>query len=323
MVRALPQGGRYFIFTSVHAILKIVMATPLKITNVTKYYGRAKTPAVHNLSLAIQPGEVYGLLGANGAGKTTTLRMILDFIRPTSGHIQLFGKDNARANATIRQRVGYLPGDVVLPKGATGREFLAYLGKLSGGTDSEYVQQLTERFEAQLDKKMSQLSKGNRQKIGIMQAFMHRPDLLVLDEPTSGLDPLMQEQFYRTVSEARERGAAVLLSSHSFEEVERMCDRIGIVRGGKFVYEGTAAGIIATQKPRWRVTFKHAGDAAKLQDDPAFNVIDAGAASLTIEPSGTIEKALAALSHHAIASMTTSQHGLEDEFLRFYEEEKR
>jgi ABC-2 type transport system ATP-binding protein len=264
---------------------------------------------------------VYGLLGANGAGKTTTLRMILDFLRPSSGTIQLFGKDNREGGAKLRQSVGYLPGDVVLPKGATGREFLAYLSKLNDARDNEYMQQLTKRFEAQLDKRMGQLSKGNRQKIGIIQAFMHQPDMLVLDEPTSGLDPLMQEQFYHTVSEARERGAAVLLSSHSFEEVERMCDRIGIVRKGKFVYEGTAAGVIATQKPRWRVTFKHAGDAAKLKGDTALNVIDASQTSLTIEPSGTIEKALAALSHHALASMTTSQHGLEDEFLHFYDEE--
>ena len=297
------------------------MATPLKITNVTKYYGRAKVPAVHKLSLAIQTGEVYGLLGANGAGKTTTLRMILDFIRPSSGTIQLFGKDSRKGGAKLRQSVGYLPGDVVLPKGATGREFLAYLGTLSGETDSEYLQLLAKRFEAQLDKKMSQLSKGNRQKIGIIQAFMHQPDMLVLDEPTSGLDPLMQEKFYHTVNEARERGAAVLLSSHSFEEVERMCDRIGIVRKGKFVYEGTATSVIATQKPRWRVTFRHEGDATKLKDNPAFTVIDASTTSLTIEPSETIEKALATLSHHPIVSMTTSQHGLEDEFLRFYEEE--
>lgn len=297
------------------------MAMPLKITNVTKYYGRAKTPAVHNLSLTIQPGEAYGLLGANGAGKSTTLRMILDFIRPSSGTIQLFGKDNRDEGAKLRHRVGYLPGDVVLPKSATGREFLAYLSKLNDTIDREYMQLLTKRFEAQLDKKMSQLSKGNRQKIGIIQAFMHQPNLLVLDEPTSGLDPLMQEQFYHTVSEARERGGAILLSSHSFEEVERMCDRIGIVRKGKFVYEGTAAGVIATQKPRWRIAFKHVEDAAKLKNSSALNVIDASQTSLTVEPSETIEKALAALSHYAIASITTSQHGLEDEFLHFYDGE--
>lgn len=297
------------------------MATPIKITNITKYYGRSKVPAVHDLSLAIQPGEVYGLIGANGAGKSTTLRMIVDFIRPSSGTIQLFGEDNRQGDTKLRARVGYLAGDVVLPKDVTGHEFLAYLSRLSDKIDHTYVQQLTKRFEAQLDKKMNQLSKGNRQKIGLIQAFMHQPDILILDEPTSGLDPLMQEHFYQTVSEARERGATVLLSSHSFEEVERMCDRIGIMRKGKLVYEGSATDIIATQKPRWRITFKHAGDAVKLKTNSALKVIDAGRTTLTVEPAETIEKALAALSHDAIVSMTTSQHGLEDEFLRFYEED--
>lgn len=297
------------------------MVTPIKLTNVTKYYGRSKNPAVHDLSLIIQKGEVYGLLGANGAGKTTTLRMILDFIRPSAGSIELFGVDNLEGGAQLRTRVGYLPGDVVLPKNATGREFLNYLGNINHNVDPAYMRILIERFEAQLDKQMSQLSKGNRQKIGLIQAFMQQPELLVLDEPTSGLDPLMQEQFYITVNESREHGAAILLSSHSFEEVERMCDRIGIVRKGRFVYEGSAADIIATQKPRWRVTFRDSGDATKLKTDPALKVIDSGTKSLTVEPAQTIEKALAVLSHHAIASMTTSQHGLEDEFLHFYEEE--
>ena len=298
------------------------MAVPIKITNVTKYYGRSKTPAVHNLSLEIQPGEVYGLLGANGAGKTTTLRMILDFIRASSGTIELFGKDNRQGGASLRARVGYLPGDVVLPSGATGKEFLRYLGKLNGKADHTYMPELAQQFGAQLDKKMSQLSKGNRQKIGIIQAFMQQPDILILDEPTSGLDPLMQEQFYHTINEARERGATVLLSSHSFEEVERVCDRIGIMRKGKFVYEGSATDVIATQKPRWRVTFKHAKDVAKLKASPALKVIDTGKTTLTVEPAHTIEKALAALSHSNIVSMTTSQHALENEFLRFYEEEE-
>lgn len=297
------------------------MDTLIRITDVTKYYGHSKVPAVHKLSLAIQPGEVYGLLGANGAGKTTTLRMILDFIRPSSGTIKVSGTDNRQAGPALRAHVGYLPGDVVLPKGVTGQEFLHYLSSLDGKVDRAYMRQLVKRFDAQLGKKMNELSKGNRQKIGIVQAFMHQPDALILDEPTSGLDPLMQEEFYRTVNEARTRGAAVLLSSHSFEEVERMCDRIGIVRKGKLVYEGPAADVIATRKPRWRITFKQEEAAAKLKDDPALKVIDVSRANLTVEPAGTIEKALAALSHYPIASMTTSQHSLEDEFLHFYEEE--
>ena len=297
------------------------MTTPLKITKVTKHYGHSKKAAVHELSLAIQPGEVYGLLGTNGAGKTTTIRMILDFIRPSSGTIKLFGKDNTHDAVELHQRIGYLPGDVVLPKGVTGNEFLTYLGKLSGTNIPDYRQELARRFEAQLDKKMQQLSKGNRQKIGIIQAFMHQPDLLILDEPTSGLDPLMQEQFYLTVNEARKRGAAILLSSHSFEEVERICDRIGIVRDGKFVYEGKASDILASKKPRWHITFADKHSAAKLRSNPALTVINATPTSLTVEPATSIEQALSVLSHHAILSMSTSQTNLENEFLHFYEED--
>lgn len=298
------------------------MATPIKINKVTKFYSRSKTPAVHDLTLSIKPGEVYGLIGANGAGKTTTLRLILDFIHPSSGTIRLLGKD-IRQNPELSNRIGYLPGEVVLPKGATGMDFLTYLGKLSGSVDQDYMKKLAKRFDTQLDKKMSQLSKGNRQKIGIIQAFMHQPDVLILDEPTSGLDPLMQEQFYHTVSEARERGATILLSSHSFEEVERTCDRIGIMRKGKLVHEGLTVDVIATQKPRWRVTLKHKGDVEKLKINSALELIDASQNSLTVEPSHSIEKALSSLSQYPIISITTSQRGLEDEFLRFYEEETK
>lgn len=296
------------------------MVTPINVSKLSKYYGTSKVAAVNDLSFAIESGEVYGLLGSNGAGKSTTIRIIMDFIRPTSGSVQLLGEDS-QATAALRKRIGYLAGDVVLPKGVTGRALLDYLEKLDGSVDRQYKEQLIARFEAQIDKRVETLSKGNRQKIGIVQAFMHQPDILILDEPTSGLDPLMQEQFYKTVEEAKNRGAAVLLSSHSFEEVERMCKRIGIIRQGKLVYEGLVADIVATRLPRWRVTLKHASDVAKLKKSADIKVISAEKLSLTLEPSKTIEQALAALSKYPILSMTTSQHKLEDEFLSFYEDD--
>lgn len=274
---------------------------------------------VSPLSFNIDSGEVYGLLGANGAGKSTTIRTMMDFIRPNSGKVTLLGQGNQGA-ASLREHIGYLAGDVVLPKGVTGRALLGYLEKLDGVIDQEYKQALIARFEVQLDKRTETLSKGNRQKIGIVQAFMHKPGILILDEPTSGLDPLMQDQFYKTVEEAKQRGAAVLLSSHSFEEVERMCERIGIVRQGKLVYEGSVADIVATRLPRWRVTLKHVGDVEKLKISPVLKVITAEKLALTVEPSETIEQALAALSKYSILSMTTSQHKLEDEFLSFYDD---
>lgn len=294
------------------------MSTFIKVSKLTKYYGTSKVAAVDSLSFVIESGEVYGLLGANGAGKSTTIRTMMDFIRPTGGRVQLLGKDNQKI-ASLRKHIGYLAGDVVLPKGVTGRALLGYLEKLDGAIDEHYKASLITRFEVQLEQRVETLSKGNRQKIGIVQAFMHQPNILILDEPTSGLDPLMQEQFYKTVEEAKNRGAAVLLSSHSFEEVERMCQRIGIVRRGKLVYEGSVADIVASRVPRWRVTLKHAEDVGKLKTNPSLTVISTEKLALTVEPSKTIEQALAALSKYPILSMTTSQHELEDEFLSFYE----
>ena len=294
------------------------MKAAIKVTKLTKSYPGSKAPAVSELSLQIQPGEVYGLLGANGAGKSTAIRTIMDFIRPTSGTVTLLGHDTQTGGAALRKRVGYLSGDVVLPKRVTGRKLLEYLENLSAQADRAFTQQLVHRFEAQLDKQTQELSKGNRQKIGLVQAFMHQPDVLILDEPTSGLDPLMQEQFYKTIHEARDRGAAILLSSHSFEEVERVCDRVGIVRQGELVYEAPIAKLRSARPSRWRVTLKSAESAKKLQVSADVKVLHVDKKVITVEPSGSIERALAALSKVSIVSMVADQRDLEDEFLSFY-----
>ena len=294
----------------------------IEIKDLTKTYKRAERPSVDAISLKIHAGEVYGFLGANGAGKSTTLRTVMDFIRPTSGEVILFGMTDSRQSTEQRRRIGYLAGDVALPKNVTGEQLLGHLAKLGDNVDQKYLHELTTRFSAQLDKPIGKLSKGNRQKIGLVQAFMHKPELLVLDEPTSGLDPLMQEQFYKTIHEARERGAAVFLSSHSFEEVEHICDRIGIIREGKLVYEGPISEIVAAHVPRWRVVLTQASDIKKLQANKAITLTDVRGASVTVEPTGAIEDALAALSKVKIVSMTANQNELEDEFLRYYGEDK-
>ncbi|MEP6710235.1 MAG: ABC transporter ATP-binding protein [Candidatus Saccharibacteria bacterium] len=279
-------------------------------------------PAIKELSLVVHTGEVYGFLGANGAGKSTTIRTIMGFLHPTSGTIKLLGRAASEKNIALHHEVGYLSGDVVLPKRVTGRKLLAYLGALSGGVDTAYLEQLAERFQAQLDKPTDELSKGNRQKIGIIQALMHQPKIIILDEPTSGLDPLMQEQFYKTVEEARARGAAVLLSSHSFDEVERICDRIGIIQKGKLVYEGTVAQIVADNAPRWRVTLKHLSDVKKLMAKPGIKIINATGPIVIVEPTKSIESALGVLATFPIMSMTIYQRELEEEFMSFYGEKE-
>ncbi len=294
------------------------MSVAITISKLTKFYGKSKVAAVHDVSLEVRASEVYGFLGANGAGKSTTLRTLMGFLYPTSGTIKLLGHAISDHNAQIRNNVGYLSGEVVLPKGVTGRKLLSYLGDLSGNVDGAYLKQLVDRFEAQLDQPTNELSKGNRQKIGIIQAIMHRPKVLILDEPTSGLDPLMQEQFYKTITEVRSQGTAVLLSSHSFDEVERICDRIGIIHAGKLVYEGSVAQIAASHLPRWRVTFKHAADITKLKANPALKLLSVNESVAVIEPTRSINSALGVLSNYPISSMTVYQREIEEEFLSFY-----
>ena len=262
-------------------------------------------------------------MGSNGAGKSTTIRTMMGFLHPTKGHIQILGKNARHDGVSLKKHIGHLSGDVILPSRTTGRKLLEHLGRLHGAIDPEYLEVLVQRFEAQLDKKTETLSKGNRQKIGIIQAFMHKPSILILDEPTSGLDPVMQERFYKTVEEAKERGAAVFLSSHSFGEVERICDRIGIIRDGELVYEAPIAEIMATRVPTWRVTLQAKADAKKLQNNSALKILDDSGRVLRVEPTGLIEDALAALSKVKIASLLMEQRELEDEFMNFYRNDSK
>lgn len=297
------------------------MTSAIVLNKLTKYYSRSKTPAINQLSLDIKEGEVYGFLGSNGAGKSTTIRLILDFIRPSDGNITVLGRDSIRDSVAIRQSVGYLAGDVALPKKVTGRHLLRYLAELSGGVDKEYQAELEKNFQAELDKRIDTLSKGNRQKIGLIQAFMTQPKVLVLDEPTSGLDPLMQEQFYKVVADAKKRGAAIFLSSHSFSEVERICDRIGIIRDGKLVYEGTVASVASKRMPTWHVVVARHADVVSLKKSKGLAVSSLQGLTLQVKPARTISEALFALSKVEVISMTSTQDDLEDEFMSFYNHE--
>ncbi len=294
------------------------MTANIVAANLTKYYGHDPQPALDNLSFTIQSGEIYGYLGANGAGKSTTIRLLMNFLQPSSGSAQIAGLDVVRDAVQIKRHVGYLAGDVALYQKATGKELLDYLGVLGGGVDMHYRRQLEQQFEAELHKPISSLSKGNRQKIGILQAFMHRPDVLILDEPTSGLDPLMQEAFYQTVREARERGAAVLMSSHNLAEAQTLCDRIGIIKHGKLIHEQAIANGTALSKTTFRVVLAHAGDLAKLRRAPHLEFISGKDTTAVVQAKGDLAKALASLSEFALRDIATQQLSLEDEFLDFY-----
>jgi ABC-2 type transport system ATP-binding protein len=205
----------------------------IRTTGLSKDYGSHR--GLFDLELQVAPQEVFGYLGPNGSGKTTTIRLLMGMIRPTAGSAYVFGLDCIRESVEVKRRVGYLPGDVPQFGGLRGGEVVAYFGGMRGGLDQRVVRRLAERFDLDLSRRFREYSSGNKQKLAILLAFMHRPDLLILDEPTSGLDPLNQQEFYALLREARDDGATVFLSSHVLSEVQRVCDRVGIVRAGTLV----------------------------------------------------------------------------------------
>jgi ABC-2 type transport system ATP-binding protein len=290
----------------------------LQTTALTKKYKGTTVAALDNVTLQVVAGEVYGFLGANGAGKSTTIRTLLGFLSPTSGTAEICELDVVKDSVAVKRHVGYLSGDVALYPKVTGHELFAYLSKLQKKDTGKYLKELIKRFEAEPEKPIGELSKGNRQKIGVIQALMHQPDVLILDEPTSGLDPLMQEVFYDSIREASARGAAVFVSSHNLAEAQRMCDRIGIIKHGKLIREQSIKDDAALGLPTFRVVLGSAKEAEKLRAVKAVKVISVHGNTVALQPTGTIADTLAALGSHDIKSFTTEQLNLEDEFLEYY-----
>jgi ABC-2 type transport system ATP-binding protein len=290
----------------------------IDIKNLSKIYAGNSAPALDKLTLQVHPGEVYGFLGANGAGKSTTIRLLLNFIQPTKGTATIMGKDIVRDTVAVKKYVGYLAGDVALWPKVTGNELFAYLMKLQSQVKTDYLAELIKRFEAEPEKRIDQLSKGNRQKIGIIQALMHQPDVLILDEPTSGLDPLMQEVFYDEIRRAAERGAAVFVSSHNLAETQRMCNRVGIIKHGRLIHEQDIKADEAFGAPVFRVVLKGEAAAKKLAASDELKIISQEGLAVSLQPKTNIAAALKELSHYDIAGFTTQQLNLEDEFLEYY-----
>lgn len=294
------------------------MTASIVAKKLTKYYGRSKTPALDSLSFNIQGGEVYGYLGANGAGKSTTIRLLMNFLQPSSGSAKICGYDIVKDSVKLKKHVGYLAGDVALYQKATGKQLLDYLEELHSRPSAEYRYKLEKRFEAETSKPISALSKGNRQKIGIIQALMHEPDVLILDEPTSGLDPLMQEVFYDCIREAKARGAAVLMSSHNLVEAQEQCDRIGIIKHGKLIREQVMENNAQLTSPMFRITLAQADDVTRLKRSPGFTVISVHDNVAVIQLKEDISSGLKSLSSFHIYNIQSEHTDLEDEFLEFY-----
>jgi ABC-2 type transport system ATP-binding protein len=281
----------------------------------SKRYG--DTLALDGLDLRIAEGEVYGYLGPNGAGKTTTIRLLLGLHRASSGHAELFGVDAWADPVSAHRRVAYVSGEPFLWPSLTSAETFEFLARLHGGIDVAYRDELVERFRLDTRKKVRALSKGNRQKVQLIAALATRADLLLLDEPTSGLDPLMEVVFRDAVKEAKERGQGVFLSSHILSEVEAVCDRVGILRAGKLVDEGTLAELRHLGVQTVEVTFP--GPAPQLAPLPGVQVEGAGPNALRFEVSGSIGPLIATLAEHPVATLTSREPSLEEIFLHHYD----
>jgi ABC-2 type transport system ATP-binding protein len=291
----------------------------IQITRLTKTYHGAKTPALSKVTLQVNRGEVYGFLGPNGAGKSTTIRCLLNFIEPTSGGADILGLDIVRDSVDVKRSVGYVSGDLTLYRRMTGQQFLSYMAALQPLKRPGYLRALTRTFRAELSKPIETLSKGNRQKIGLIQAFMHEPEVLILDEPTSGLDPLMQEVFFAEVASAKARGTSVFFSSHNLPEVRRSCDRIGFIRGGKLVSEQSISDLAGVASHTFEVTF---ADAVSPDDFKRLKHLTVTPSHdpkhLTIQVTGELTQFLRALARHRVLQLDQRAVDLEDEFMKLY-----
>ncbi len=287
-------------------------------SGLTKSYGRHR--GIVDLDLAVQPGEIFGYLGPNGAGKTTTIRLLLDYIRPTRGSVQVLGLQSHERSRDIRRRVGYLPGELRLYSSLSGRELISYFGHLRGGVTTPRVEELAQRLDCDLSREIRTLSSGNRQKLGLIQAFMSDPELLILDEPTNGLDPLVQQTFYDLVLEARAAGRTVFLSSHVLPEVERVCDRVGILREGRLVAVERIADLRARAIRKLEIEF-----GSSIAPDAFAGV--AGILDVAVEDDtlrctvvGSMDPVLKAANRYEIRVLSSVEPSLEEAFLAYYGE---
>ena len=295
-------------------------ATAIRAERLTKLYGRER--GVLDLSFAVNTGEVFGFLGPNGAGKTTTIRLILDLIRPTRGRIDVFGAD-PRRDAALRRRIGYLPGDLRLYEKLTARETCAYFAHLRGLHGLGRAEEYAARLELPLDRPIGSLSKGNRQKVGLVQAFMHDPNLLVLDEPTAGLDPLIQQTFYTLVADARSAGASIFLSSHVLPEVQHIADRVALIREGRLVLVASVDELRARAFARVEATFASAPPLGAFARISGVREIDRHGKTALFALEGEIDPLLKALARYRVLSLDSHEADLEDVFLSFYRGEAR
>ncbi|MBN1528099.1 MAG: ABC transporter ATP-binding protein [Thermoleophilaceae bacterium] len=288
----------------------------IEVSGLVKRYGAFQ--ALHGIDLTVERGEVFGFIGPNGAGKTTLIRTMLDLIRPTAGSVRVLGLDSHRDAKAIHSRAGYVPGELVLWDRLTGRQALEHLAGLRGGAGASRIDALAERLDVELDRRISDLSKGNKEKIGLIQGFMHEPELVVLDEPTSGLDPLVQQEVFQIVDEVRERGSTVFFSSHHLDEVERIAERVGAIREGRMVAVDTVAGLKARAARRLEALLAGPVDAQEFRAIPGVRDVSVSGRHLHLVLTGPIDPVLKALARHRVDSLSAPEPELEEVFLGLF-----
>jgi ABC-type multidrug transport system ATPase subunit len=292
------------------------MTAVIHTEKLTKYYGEHR--GIIEVDLDVNEGEAFGFLGPNGAGKTTMIRTLLDHIRPTRGRATIFGIETTVDPVAIHRRLGYLPGEFALYDKLTGGQTLDYFANLRGGIDKTYQKQLIERLEIDPTRKFREYSKGNKQKIGLVIALQHRPDLLLLDEPTSGLDPLIQQEFYGVIREAKAEGRTVFLSSHILSEVEKTCDRVAIIRGGELARVDRTEALRDLAHHQVELVFTGPVPAAEFEALPGVSDVTAEDHVLRMRVSGNITDVVRTAARYELADFVSREPSLEETFLAEY-----
>ena len=292
------------------------MAAVIRTEKLTKFYGSHR--GIIEVDLAVEKGEVFGFLGPNGAGKTTTIRVLLDLIRPTSGKASVFDIESSVDPVAIHRRIGYLPGEFTMYDRLTGQQTLEYFGNLRGGVDPAYQTSLIERFDLDPSRRFREYSKGNKQKVGLVAALQHRPELLMLDEPTSGLDPLVQQTFFSTMREAVADGATVFLSSHILNEVERSCDRVAIIRDGRLVQVDRVDALRDLAHHQIELRFAGNPPSEQFRALPGVSDVVVEDHILRLRVQGSIAPVVEAAAKAGIVDFLSREPSLEETFLAQY-----
>jgi len=286
-----------------------------EVQGLTRDYGKGR--GVFDLSFTIDQGEVFGFLGPNGAGKTTTIRHLMGFLKPEKGCCTIRGMDCWKDRADIQEILGYIPGEMVFFDDMTGTEFLSFMAKYRKTASNERTKELLDRFELDPRGKLKKMSKGMRQKVGIVAAFMHDPEVLILDEPTSGLDPLMQNRFIELVLEEKSRGKTILMSSHMFEEVERTCDRVAIIKNGRLVAMDKVEALKAAQARKYIITLENERAAAAFAGEE-LRVVKVSQNQVTVIVQNNIKELISIMNRYPVTNIVTPNQSLEEIFMHYY-----